>query len=1663
MAAYLNGTLNGTVAGSTVSSNFSCNLFVNGRNGTSTNSVNGNFGELIVYNSGLTQAQRQQVEGYLVKKWAIDTVTPTFTDPTSISNCTLWLDAQDASTITGTSPVTQWNDKSGKGSNTLAYSGTPARVTSAINGYPAMRFNGSSYFWGSNTNTTSNATFFLIATVEPNSLGSAYQQYTCAYAFSSITAGEIDYAYASSMSGPVLPNAGPSFVLQPFQRPITGSFTNFAPGYSNVFLLTNVFSNGTVYSYQNGNLIGSVASTGVFNIGRYAIGCQTYAGSTGFNYQWTGYIGEVIAYSNALTSDQRQQVEYYLSAKWRLDSSFNPNMIPGCRTWLDAADSSMVVTSGSTVTQWNDKSSNAYSFTGSNVVTSSFGLTSNPSLYFNGTSSYLSSTVSITNPYSFFIVCYGASAANNARILSAASDGVLLVGFVSGNAAVLTGNGTWGATDPYPTTIYKSWALIDASVSGATTQGYLSGVAQTVRVANTASTLTTLIIGNSSASISGASPWLGYCSEVIFYSGVLTTLQRQQVEYYLSTKWGLNTSASLSPLTMGNCAVWFDAADTSTITTTGGTTLATWSNKGDVGGSAAPATGTITTNVATYNGSNIVRFAQTSSLSITMYIPYQPRSWFAVFRQTYQLNSTNPYFTIFGNYTTSGADQVVGPEYNSGGYWTMTEYRGGVVDMINMTKAINGYNTFNVYNWTNSAASTASNRIAINGTAATLTTSSLASGYSTASLVYKIMNGYTPSADLAELICINREITTLEQQRIEYYLAQKWGLSSSSNFAPTQISNCALWLDASDGTTFTYSSGSNVSQWNDKSGKANNAVRGSWGTYPTRTTSNTVLFSNTSSSTQYLNTQAGRQTTQAVTWIAVVKVFSVTNGGNVLDQRKDITNGQPFNAIGMTSMTSRPAGTNTTVDITYTLPLTTPMVIVYQTTANTEYAYVNGVLVGSNLSALSLPAADTGYTTIGAVTDIPAIISSASQTLYSQAVLEISELIMYNAYISSSQRRDVEKYLTDKWGLSSSSNFSPLQIPTCCLWLDGNDPAGTGTQPASGALSTWVDKSGFGKNMTAVGTTPTFSSGSPGYVNFGGAGYYSNATPVFSNVYTAFFVYKQTAGNNGPLYTTADTGGFNGFFGNYNSLGTYLVTSDGGYWSTTTTTPFPFGTTQIATTSYSSNVVGGAVSLYANGSNVVTTTQTGTITYTAFFLGRRNPEILAGTMYEVIGFKSALTTSQRQQVEYYLSRKWGISGPPAVSYGPPVATYGPAQTTYGPPAVSFAGGVTQALPATHPFRLIPPSSTQPPQFQDAASGNWAYDWQPHLTKIIAANAGATASATTITTTSQGHWGGVLAPNGCIYCAPTQNTNVLVIDTATNKTFDIAVATSGYQGGVLGTDGKIYFIPSGTPTSMLVVDPATNNYTPFFTGSASYTGGWVGGTLAPNGKIYCAPLNATNVLVVDPINQTTSNLVGAATYPASGNYSWQSSVLAPNGLIYMPPAGATTVLVVNPITNTTSNMAFTAGSTYQTNGWIGAVLHPNGKIYCAPYSATSVLIIDPVAGTTNTTTLALAATASAGVAAYTTPAGWSGATLGADGKIYCSPHLATSFLVIDPVAGTTSNLAVTNNTTPGAVLAPNGKIYGIPRGSATTTLVVTFSGLSQLPSSNYCMSAYTNKF
>jgi hypothetical protein len=95
-----------------------------------------------------------------------------------------------------------------------------------------------------------------------------------------------------------------------------------------------------------------------------------------------GTIFETLVFNSELTRGQCEEIEGYLSWKWGrqtalptthpfrniapLARGFTPIDIPGCALWLDAYDATTLTLSGSNVTQWRDKSGNAYHAVGYN-------------------------------------------------------------------------------------------------------------------------------------------------------------------------------------------------------------------------------------------------------------------------------------------------------------------------------------------------------------------------------------------------------------------------------------------------------------------------------------------------------------------------------------------------------------------------------------------------------------------------------------------------------------------------------------------------------------------------------------------------------------------------------------------------------------------------------------------------------------------------------------------------------------------------------------------------------------------------------------------------------------------------------------------------------------------------------------------------------------------------------------------------------------------------------------------------------------------------------------------------------------------------------------------------------------------------------------------------
>ena len=850
------------------------------------------------------------------------------------------------------------------------------------------------------------------------------------------------------------------------------------------------------------------------------------------------------------------------------------------------------------------------------------------------------------------------------------------------------------------------------------------------------------------------------------------------------------------------------------------------------------------------------------------------------------------------------------------------------------------------------------------------------------------------------------------------------GLSKSiSGFDPRSIPGCALWLDGADPLAGALpSNGATVSTWYDKSGNGYNApatVSGAtftaasqngngYITFPTGkyfTTSNFILSSTNTPTIFLVCQQTGYGSGNS-------DIISASTGTPYSYYTLDIygNSGTKNLAVNMWS----------NVNVNGNISIANPTVISIVGSGSPTYSVT---MWGNGTSNVTF----TGYASNPLSTSNSFWIGAISAGF----IGNIYEVLFYDTAFTSSQRQSVEGYLAWKWGIKSSLSathpfystpafsrpFGPTDIPGCALWLDAADSS---TMNSTTTVTSWTDKSGLGNTMTGTATV----SGSNMTFN-GSTQAFSNTTFVFpSSNYSMFAVYSNTTAPASTAYMNVVYGS-----GGYPMLGVYgsskFVSARSVVANTGALSP---NVAASSTVLVSATYTPSTFSPFINGSTETTLAGT-TLAATGIYVGGPT-NYFNGSISEILVYSSNLSTSQRQQVEGYLAAKWGL---------------------------------LSSVVSGHPFKSIPPSTSQPPQFQEVTPGNWTYDWQPYLQRLAAANSsGVTVTTSNIagaaTYTDYGWVGGVLAPNGNIYFAPLNALNILVYNpttgTTSNLTGGATYVANGWTGGVLAPNGNIYFTPKGANSSanILVLNPTTG-VTSNLTGGATYlTNGWGGGVLAPNGNIYCAPLYASNVLVINPTTQVTSNLTGGATYVGNG---WYGGVLAPNGNIYFAPWDASNILVLNPTTGVTSNL--TGGASYTgTAKWYGGVLAPNGNIYFAPVLASNILVLNPTTGVTSNLT---------GGATYTGKELQSG-VLAPNGNIYFIPINGGSVLVLNPTTGVTSNLTggatYTTGGWAGGVLGLDGNIYCAPV-LAKNVLKINFAGLSQLPSSNYCLSAWTNKF
>lgn len=775
------------------------------------------LGEMLIYDGAVTIAQAIQIENYLMAKWGVKNVLPRihpfypgqpftrYFNPNDIDSCILWLDGADAGaasmTLSGTT-VTTWYDKSGNGNNTTSYTGTPTITAAAINGIRAVYFNGSSYLQGAMTGSGTTQTIFVVGIESSGAAGNA--GLVCAG-----KSGILDWNDVSSFA--ITNGGGASNPIVLATRTVNSQLLPVT--YTTPFLISITFDGTYVNSTFNGAVEGTaIAVSGTFSYTNYSIG--TRAGSTGPGAaNWLGYIGEVIIYQNNLSITERQRVEGYLGWKWGINTALPgtlPNLLPGItglQLWLDAADpnnTGVTPSNGTAVGLWYDKSGNGNNAgrNGPSLLVNTTGLNSKPAVAYTG-STFYTGNISITGTTvtCFVVGSFVNSGGGDQRFISLAATSQLDYDA----AARVVGINNQGSSPDLST--YRSYTMVGRHTHSYSTpfiacsvydgtNGYLfvNGVpgSQTASSASTGTfSISKYAIGDQVSPTGEIIRNGGFVSEVLIYNTALTTFQRKEVEAYLSRKWSIAVTTAVHPyyafppssavpfipLSVSNCYVWLDAADVSSIRTSGSTVIQ-WQNKGLAGGSAVKNTGTCTSGISKYNNLNMVNCPSGNDLSITATFPNQARAWFFVIRNNTQMTSgtfPNTYWGLIAA-TAYSADSIYF-SLVSGSYYTEESQNSIGAPLQSQTMA-NPFNLMQLYTYQNSAASPSTlNTINVNGVPQTLSTSTVATSYLTTSSAYVISTaGYAKSADICEILMYNGELTIKERQKIEGYLANKWGI-----------------------------------------------------------------------------------------------------------------------------------------------------------------------------------------------------------------------------------------------------------------------------------------------------------------------------------------------------------------------------------------------------------------------------------------------------------------------------------------------------------------------------------------------------------------------------------------------------------------------------------------------------------------------------------------------------------------------------------------------------------------------------------------------------------------------------------------------------------------------------------------------------------------------
>jgi len=484
--------------------------------------------------------------------------------------------------------------------------------------------------------------------------------------------------------------------------------------------------------------------------------------------------------------------------------AYPPTRIDGCQLWMDGADTSSMTLSGSTVTTWRDKSGKGNDATANGSpqlsaggIITSMNTSPGANFYINSLSQTITGGV-ISVSFVATVNQFTGSGLNwqYGRIVSfgdgttsdfAADDFTICqdantesVGFYSGGGQVVNFGITYGV--PF---------LFTVILDGTNANFYINGTSEYTTALTKSLHITQIGLGVNIATKSWPNDCLqGVISEVVVFNTALTTSQQQFVEFNLAKKWYLNVpftfpvsiklvengslrlgimklQQKFSPTSLANLSLWLDASDSSSISVDSGNNITQWNDKSN--GLIAYVNSAYGRDAPTYNSSSSPKYVSMTPNQAMVIANFPLSTAWSVFSCMSNVSIGSRWFI------SPYADvQLVMLSMGANGNKIFSGLLGGDGDItgshIEFTSAenTNGYGSYTYYR--------DGSLISSNNTSYSVSATSVHLGIgANGNSGYDCGGTYEPF----EILIYNHYLTDSERQKVEGYLAWKWGLQGS--------------------------------------------------------------------------------------------------------------------------------------------------------------------------------------------------------------------------------------------------------------------------------------------------------------------------------------------------------------------------------------------------------------------------------------------------------------------------------------------------------------------------------------------------------------------------------------------------------------------------------------------------------------------------------------------------------------------------------------------------------------------------------------------------------------------------------------------------------------------------------------------------------------------